>query len=701
MTANIDTLYRALMDNDELRRLIAVVPSITLVEYRCEGADRGRLRGSKAFARVLKDLGCSPELVTTLFLYGQRRADMERATAMEKRLFKTARIEPVCQDWKNVRGDKPLAHEGALIVHLTTETGYGEYDFMHSKTWNDFVTASRVVYCAAVWADDSLFGVSVRLQDSLLDFELPAATPVAPTDYCRERQKALQGYQTTLCNTEAYSRMVQEAQNGCTECGLSRQYGAKHICPIAQQQIAVLFREGTHAPKSDRLAHQWEVKAARQHYLPAMRQVAHDYRHGVGCAEDKAKAIAAYKECVSEFADQESCERIVELYREGGERQAVLALPWMARLAQAGNANYAKVLAEAYKEGKYGVPQSVSRFARMQAIAAKAIDTEDDLRAYIRDETPARQKDYGDDFLFGWNGFVKNPTFARVCYVESAQRGCVPAQERLTKAYYNGWFGQKDYKEAVRWGDMALANGSKEVRFEVAYIYADDNGAVEPDYQKAFRLYSELAEEGNDAAMNNLGCMYDRGQVSDDVDYEKAFEWYLKAATLGDDVAMNNVANYYHDGNGCEQDYDKALEWYRRAADKGYAAAMRNMARCYRYGEGVPKSGDEMKHWYELAIEKEDEDAMLQLAYCYCKGELVEKNEAEAVRLHTRAAEKGNKVGQYRLGWMYEQGMGVEADQEKAIFWYRKAAAKGEELAINRLKALNVYYIDEQGEFTE
>ncbi len=92
---------------------------------------------------------------------------------------------------------------------------------------------------------------------------------------------------------------------------------------------------------------------------------------------------------------------------------------------------------------------------------------------------------------------------------------------------------------------------------------------------------------------------------------------------------------------------------------------------------------------------------MLQLAYCYCKGELVEKNEAEAVRLHTRAAEKGNKSGQYRLGWMYEQGMGVETDQEKAIFWYRKAAAKGEELAIDRLKALNVYYIDEQGEFTE
>ena len=76
MTSSIDTIYTSIMDNDGLRRLIDAVPSITLVEYRCEGAERGRLRGSKAVAQVLKDLGKQSDVVTTIFLYGRNKKDL-------------------------------------------------------------------------------------------------------------------------------------------------------------------------------------------------------------------------------------------------------------------------------------------------------------------------------------------------------------------------------------------------------------------------------------------------------------------------------------------------------------------------------------------------------------------------------------------------------------------------------------------------
>ena len=697
-TSSIDTIYTSIMDNDGLRRLIDAVPSITLVEYRCEGAERGRLRGSKAVAQVLKDLGKQSDVVTTIFLYGRNKKDVEQAAQIESRLFKCAQVVRVYQDWKDVSAEKPLVHNGALILHLTTETGYRKADFVRTKAWNDFVAANRMVYSAAIMEDDTLFEIDVQLKEAITDFVLPQAKSYTQTDFCKERQKELQIYLKTLSYSEAYVRIAQEAQNGCAECNVCNRYGDKHFCPMAQQQIADLFLHGTNAPKSQKLAHQWELKAAKQLYLPAMKHIAFDYWHGRGCEENKEKALGLYKECVQNFADKESCEMIVQLYKEKAEWEMIFALPWMARLAQAGNANYAKAMAGAYREGKYGVKKSVILSVQWENIAARTIETEADLRTYIAEKTAEQQKRLGDDFLYGGNGLEKNAQFARICYIESATKGNVSAQEKLTHEYFYGNNWTKDYKEAVRWGDMALANGSKEVRFNVAYIYAKNRIEVKPDYQKAFRLYTELVEEGNYAAMNNLGCLYGNGELGT-LDYEKAFEWYLRAANGGSVVAMDNVAGYYRDGQGCEKDCEKALYWYKRAADLGLLSAMRNLAWCYRNGIGVSKSAEEMKHWYGWAIEKEDDEAMMQLADCYCTGEVVEKNEAEAVRLFAQAAGKGNKNGQYRLGRMYENGVGVDANREKAIYWYRKAAAKGELLAINRLKELNVYYINEQGEF--
>ena len=50
-------------------------------------------------------------------------------------------------------------------------------------------------------------------------------------------------------------------------------------------------------------------------------------------------------------------------------------------------------------------------------------------------------------------------------------------------------------------------------------------------YQKAFRLWKPLAEQGDATAQNNLGLMYDYGKgVPEDDAKAKAVYWYRRAA---------------------------------------------------------------------------------------------------------------------------------------------------------------------------
>ena len=73
------------------------------------------------------------------------------------------------------------------------------------------------------------------------------------------------------------------------------------------------------------------------------------------------------------------------------------------------------------------------------------------------------------------------------------------------------------------------------------------------DYQKAFRLYKPLAEQGYAWAQYGLGVMY-------------------------------------HEGNGVPEDYAKAVHWYTKAAEQGYAEAQFLVGRGYVKGEGVPEN---------------------------------------------------------------------------------------------------------------
>jgi len=78
------------------------------------------------------------------------------------------------------------------------------------------------------------------------------------------------------------------------------------------------------------------------------------------------------------------------------------------------------------------------------------------------------------------------------------------------------------------------------------------NLLLNKEYDKAFTLYSALAEQKEPTSFYYLGFLYFRG-FGVDQDAKKAFENYLEAATREVPVAQFEVALMLENGDGCEQ----------------------------------------------------------------------------------------------------------------------------------------------------
>jgi hypothetical protein len=72
-------------------------------------------------------------------------------------------------------------------------------------------------------------------------------------------------------------------------------------------------------------------------------------------------------------------------------------------------------------------------------------------------------------------------------------------------------------------------------------------------------------------------------------------KWYSLAAEQGEAAAQNNLGVMYEHGKGVSQDYMTAVKWFRLAAKQGYGTAQYNLGVMYENGKGVSqndKSGD-------------------------------------------------------------------------------------------------------------
>jgi TPR repeat protein len=99
----------------------------------------------------------------------------------------------------------------------------------------------------------------------------------------------------------------------------------------------------------------------------------------------------------------------------------------------------------------------------------------------------------------------------------------------------------------------------------MAELISDANRVYDAgDYEKAAKLYSTLANDGNAEAQYNLGMMYRAGRGVPH-DYNEARRWYRLAAEQGNPLAQFNLGWMYAGGKGVPQDYIQSHMWFNIA----------------------------------------------------------------------------------------------------------------------------------------
>ena len=201
------------------------------------------------------------------------------------------------------------------------------------------------------------------------------------------------------------------------------------------------------------------------------------------------------------------------------------------------------------------------------------------------------------------------------------------------------------------------------------------------DYEKAFTLYTQLANSGNADAQTSLAFMYQKEQGCEKNE-AKALELYEKAVESNQPFAFFNLAILYANGvGGVEHDQFKAYDLHMEAATREVPPAMYEVALMLERGLGCPQNYSEAAFWYEEGAKRGHLESFNNLGALYKEGHGVPQDNARTFVCFTRAANGGLAQGLYNLGMLYDQGIGCAQDHDKALDLCRKAAYKGHEKA--------------------
>jgi hypothetical protein len=185
--------------------------------------------------------------------------------------------------------------------------------------------------------------------------------------------------------------------------------------------------------------------------------------------------------------------------------------------------------------------------------------------------------------------------------VEAAEAGNSEAMNDLGFVYTRGEAEsvEPNFEKARRVWEEAAAAGNSSAMCNLGYMFEHDGYGVQRDPAEARRWYEKAVATGDAEALYLLGRLYDNEDTSEHAmrGGKKARLFYEKAAVAGDSRAMYALGSMYALGNGGPQDYEKALHWYEKAAAAGHVDAMNDLARIYEKGDGVPRDQQKAQLW--------------------------------------------------------------------------------------------------------
>jgi hypothetical protein len=154
-------------------------------------------------------------------------------------------------------------------------------------------------------------------------------------------------------------------------------------------------------------------------------------------------------------------------------------------------------------------------------------------------------------------------------------------------------------------------------------------------YKTAYKVSSELAEQGDARAQYNLGFMHLEG-LGVSKDSKEAFKWFRHAAEQRQGRAQHSLGVMYLQGSGVQKDPKEAFKWFRLAAYQGYADAQFYLGVMYLEGAVTPKDHVLAHMWFALSAARGVENAAHHREKCEEKMSPSQIEQAQAMAMNWR-----------------------------------------------------------------
>src|SRR5687767_5067004 len=184
------------------------------------------------------------------------------------------------------------------------------------------------------------------------------------------------------------------------------------------------------------------------------------------------------------------------------------------------------------------------------------------------------------------------------------------------------------------------------------------------ELEYAFYICQRRAENENEFAQCELGCLYKKGEGTEK-NLEKAFYWYQRAAEKGYDVAQNDLATLYYEG-GAKRNFETVFHLLCKAEGKGNKIVLCNLGGCYELGIGVEKDESKAFKYYKKSAKRGYLGAKFPLGYCYVNGIGTKVDEKKGFKLYNEAAGKRDDTQNIS----YENDNKIINDLDKVNYWY-------------------------------
>lgn len=352
----------------------------------------------------------------------------------------------------------------------------------------------------------------------------------------------------------------------------------------ARWALGLLWEQGWAGLSADAAqATQWYTLAAAQQ-LPQ----AHTALGRLTERLDPSRALAHFRQG-AEAGDPEAqhalAQRLGAPDRSADERLEAQA--WMARAAQAGQADALLNLADACREHAPGIADAALRRAAhggrpdAQFAWARRLQTRD---------TPGSAEEAC--------------TWLRA----AARQGHAAALGAWGMALLQGTGTARDAAAGLEALREAAEQGDARACWNMALLLAAGSEGLERDPAAAMSLCREVADTGFVPAQATLGVLCATlGR------HDEAVIWWRRAAEAGDVEACFNLAQAQAAGRGTELDEPRAFDGFLQAAEAGLVPAQARVGVLYATGRGVATDPIEAHKWFFIARLGGDRDAAKNL----------------------------------------------------------------------------------------